>query len=61
MEGQVGHDRGSAPDDLEVESQKIAGIAGTLIDDLIKAAGTFIQDPEYSQVKASAALLVQDL
>ena len=60
-EGQVGFARGESSDNLDVEAQKITGIADTLIDELIKAAGTFVEDPEYSDIKDSAGKIVREL
>ncbi|KAK4544915.1 hypothetical protein LTR36_003820 [Oleoguttula mirabilis] len=43
---------GSGVDDFESDTEKVTGIAHTILDGLIKEAGTFVEDPEYSDVKA---------
>ncbi|KAI9665491.1 MAG: hypothetical protein M1831_001633 [Alyxoria varia] len=60
----VGADRPeeTAPyDDADVESAKIAGIAQTYIDGLIKEAGEYIEDPVYSGIRENAGKIVQEL
>ena len=54
MDAQISdnHAPESSPDkDPDVQAAKITGIAYTMLDDLIKQAGTFVEDPEYSEVK----------
>lgn len=42
---------GSGADDFETDTSKVTGIAHKIIDDLIKEADTFIEEPEYSETK----------
>ncbi|KAI9725193.1 MAG: hypothetical protein M1828_003374 [Chrysothrix sp. TS-e1954] len=61
-QGQVGlEQRPLIPEDPTLETEKITGIAHTLVDGLIKAADSFIQDPEYSQVKVEVGKVVEEL
>lgn len=61
MQQEVGLRGGEPPDDPSVASEKIFGIAGTIIDGLIKEAGTFVEDPEYSEVKTITSKMIQEL
>ncbi|KAK0334435.1 hypothetical protein LTR91_024901 [Friedmanniomyces endolithicus] len=42
---------GSGADDFGIDTQRVTGIAHKIVDSLIKEAGTFVEDPEYSEVK----------
>ena len=42
---------GSDAGDFEADTAKMIGIAHTITDSLIKEAGTFVEDPEYSEIK----------
>ncbi|KAK1069078.1 hypothetical protein LTR74_005120 [Friedmanniomyces endolithicus] len=42
---------GSGADDFSIDTQRVTGIAHKIIDSLIKEAGTFVEDPEYSEAK----------
>ncbi|KAF2473966.1 uncharacterized protein BDR25DRAFT_257025 [Lindgomyces ingoldianus] len=45
----------------EVDTEKMTGIAFKIMDDLIKEAGTFIEDPDYSEAKTWVGEYVQEL
>jgi amyloid beta precursor protein binding protein 1 len=47
--------------DAETDAEKITGIALKIIDDLINEAGTYVEDPEYSEVKSKAGEYVQEM
>lgn len=47
--------------DPDTDAEKVKGIALKIIDDLIKEASEFIEDPEYSEVKSRAGDYVQEL
>lgn len=47
--------------DTETDAEKVTGIALKIIDDLISEAGTFVEDPEYSEVKSKAGEYVQEI
>lgn len=61
MQYQVGLRGGEEPDAPNVASEKVSGIAHTMIDSLIKEAGAFVEDPEYSEVKTNTSKIVQEL
>ncbi|TKA65616.1 hypothetical protein B0A55_07290 [Friedmanniomyces simplex] len=42
---------GSGADDFSIDTQRVTGIAHKIVDSLIKEAGTFVEDPEYSEAK----------
>ncbi|KAK0825950.1 hypothetical protein LTR73_006685 [Friedmanniomyces endolithicus] len=42
---------GSGADDFGTDTQRVTGIAQKIVDCLIKEAGTFVEDPEYSETK----------
>ncbi|KAK3678051.1 hypothetical protein LTR78_002146 [Recurvomyces mirabilis] len=46
---------GSGTDDFEADAEKMTGIAHKIVDNLIKEAETFVEDPEYSQIKEKIA------
>ncbi|KAL9085050.1 MAG: hypothetical protein Q9165_007791 [Trypethelium subeluteriae] len=47
--------------DFEADAQKMTGMIEILIDDLLKEAGVFIEDPEYSEIKHSTAKIAQEM
>ena len=47
--------------DAETDAEKVTGIALKIIDDLISEAGTFVEDPEYSEVKSKVGEYVQEM
>ncbi|KAF2188291.1 hypothetical protein K469DRAFT_748618 [Zopfia rhizophila CBS 207.26] len=47
--------------DPEADSEKVTGIAFKIIDDLLKEAGTFVEEPDYSDVKTQTGEFVQEL
>ena len=57
----VGLQRADTDDDVEGEAEKIAGIAQTYVDGLLKEAGEHLDDPEYSQVKEAAGNCAREL
>lgn len=52
---------GEAPESFEVQVEKTTGIACKLIDDLIQQAGTFVEDPDYSEAKERVGQQVEEL
>lgn len=52
---------GSGPGDFEADTEKMTGIAHKIVDSLIKEAGTFIEDPEYSEVKENVGKFCMEL
>jgi amyloid beta precursor protein binding protein 1 len=47
--------------DVEADFEKVTGISRRIIDDLLKAAGSFIQNPDYTQVLSATGEYVQEL
>ena len=47
--------------DPESDSEKVTGIAFKIMDDLIKEAGTSVEDPDYSDAKTQTGEFVQEL
>ena len=47
--------------DPESDAKKMVGIVETFVDGLLKEAGKFIEDPEYSEIKESAAKIAQEM
>ncbi|KAF2492193.1 hypothetical protein BU16DRAFT_491642 [Lophium mytilinum] len=47
--------------DAEADTEKVTGIAFKIIDDLIKEAGTVVEDPDYSEAKSKAGEFVQEI
>jgi amyloid beta precursor protein binding protein 1 len=58
MPGQVTEDDST---DIEGDTEKLTGIAHTILDSLIKEAGEHIDDPEYSDIKDSIAKVCTEL
>lgn len=52
---------GSGAEDFEVDTVRLEGIAHKIIDDVIKEAGKFLEDPEYTKVKEGVAKLCMEL
>jgi amyloid beta precursor protein binding protein 1 len=52
---------GSGAEDFQTDTLKLQGIAHKILDDVIKEAGTFLQDPEYTKVKTGVAKLCLEL
>lgn len=52
---------GSGAEDFQADTLRLEGIAHKIIDDVIKEAGTFIEDPEYTKVKDGVAKLCMEL
>lgn len=52
MPGEINGDKDAA---------KLTGIASSIMDDLIKEAGTHIENPEYSAIKAQIGEYAQEL
>jgi len=50
-----------AQDSTPLDASKITSIAHTLVDALITEAGTFIEDPEYTETKSNMADIVSEL
>ncbi|KAK5131616.1 hypothetical protein LTR08_000803 [Meristemomyces frigidus] len=48
-------------EDWEADTEKVTGIAHTVVDNLIKEAGTLIEDPEYAELKQKVSEFVQEL
>lgn len=47
--------------DAETDAEKVTGIAFKIADDLIKEAGTFVEEPDYSTLKTRTGEFVQEL
>lgn len=47
--------------DPDADAEKLTGIASTMMDDLIKEAGTHVEDPEYSIIKTQIGEFAQEL
>lgn len=47
--------------DAERDAEKLIGIAHRVLDDLIKEAGTHVDDPEYSEIKTRVSEFAQEL
>ena len=47
--------------DVETDEEKLTGIAGKIIDDLLKEAGKTLKNPEYEQVKDKAGEYCQEM
>ncbi|KAF2800091.1 hypothetical protein K505DRAFT_370498 [Melanomma pulvis-pyrius CBS 109.77] len=47
--------------DAETDAEKVTGIAFKIADDLIKEAGTFVEEPDYSDLKTRTGEFVQEL
>lgn len=45
----------------DTDAEKLTGIAQMIMDDLIKQAGTRVEDPEYSVVKTKIGEYAQEL
>ena len=52
---------GSSDKDAEEDTHKLTSIAHHTLDQLIKAAGAFIEDPEYSAIKTSIGNFCREL
>lgn len=52
---------GSGAEDFQVDTLRLEGIAHKILDDVIKEAGTFIEDPEYTKIKDGVAKLCMEL
>ena len=52
---------GSVDAELEADTEKVTGIAHSIVDALIKEAGTFIEDPEYSEAKGRVSQIVTEI
>ncbi|KAK4494072.1 hypothetical protein PRZ48_014335 [Zasmidium cellare] len=50
-----------AGDDYEADAEKLTGISHKIIDSVIKEAGTFVEDPEYSQIKEKVGKICVEL
>ena len=61
MQSQIGLRGGEASDSPTIAVDKTSGIAHTIIDDLIKEAGIFVEDPEYSEVRTATGNIVREL
>lgn len=48
-------------DDHEADAEKLIGMSHKIIDSIVKEAGTFIEDPQYSQIKGNVAKLCVEL
>lgn len=48
-------------EEQDADAEKLAGIAGKFIDDLIKEAGTTLDEPEYSDVKEQVDKIAQEM
>lgn len=46
---------------LESDAEKMVGIAHTIIDDVIKEAGIFIENPEYDEIREASEKVVREL
>ncbi|KAF1362687.1 NEDD8-activating enzyme E1 regulatory subunit [Lizonia empirigonia] len=46
--------------DADADAEKLTGIASTMMDDLIKEAGTHVEDPEYSTIKTQISEFAQE-
>ena len=57
----VGLLRADTNDDLEVETDKVVGIAETYVDGLLEEAGEHLAEPEYNQVLIATANCVREL
>lgn len=45
----------------EADAEKLAGIAHKFLNDLIKQAGTFVEEPEYSELKGNISNIAQEM
>lgn len=52
---------GSSDADLEADAEKMMSIAEAILDGLIKEAGSFIENPQYDELKAKSANIVREL
>lgn len=52
---------GLTDENLESDAEKMVGIAHTIIDDVINEAGTFIENPEYDEIKEACEKIVREL
>ncbi|KAL1311759.1 hypothetical protein AAFC00_001847 [Neodothiora populina] len=52
---------GAKTEDIESDEEKLRGIAQSLLDDLIKASGTFIEDHEYTKLKETLGNITTEL
>lgn len=48
-------------EEQDLDSEKLAGIAGKFIDELIKEAGTTVDEPEYSEIKDQVAKITEEM
>ena len=60
-DGRLGGLQPPGASDPEADGQKMIGIVETMTDDLLKEAGKFIEDPEYSEIKETAAAIAQEM
>jgi NEDD8-activating enzyme E1 regulatory subunit len=60
-DGFLGSVQAPGSEDPEVDGEKLVGIAYKIIDDLIKEAGTAVEDPEYSEAKEGAANFAKEI
>lgn len=47
--------------DVKADAEKMTGMVHAMIHALLKEAGEFIEDPEYSKIKSKAAEIVQEM
>lgn len=52
---------GSTALDFESDTTRLTGIAHNILDNVIKEAGSFVQDPEYTKVKLTVQKLCMEL
>lgn len=52
---------GSGDEDYEADAEKLTGMSHKIIDSIIKEAGKFIDDPQYSQIKEKVGKLCTEL
>ncbi|KAF2239975.1 hypothetical protein EV356DRAFT_438073 [Viridothelium virens] len=60
-DGHIATPQAPGASDFETDAQKMTGIVETLIDDLLRQARKFIEDPEYSEIKDSTAKIAQEM
>lgn len=47
--------------DAAVDTEKLTGIAHKVMDDLLKEAGTHVEDPEYTEIKTQLGEFAREL
>lgn len=50
-----------AGEDYETDAEKLTGMSHKIIDSIVKEAGTFIEDPKYTQIKEKVGKLCVEL